>query len=404
MKKNIIVAALVTLGGLNAMAQVALPETTRSTTYETETQVDTIEIHYTETYHQDFKDNWSLELLAGARVLFAEEDGNLSFGKRLSPAFSIGMTKECTPDISFRGLLSVGTFKGWNTGAPGLYKGVADWSDTDPVREYLESHGTDCSNGYEQNLRYLTFDADVMLNLFNLFRANNQIGRKWNPYFVVGLEYFQMIPYHGYKATYKVGGHLGFKCDVNVAKRMALTAEIGGALHSATMDNEIGKGHRIDTYNYAALGVKFRLGHQGYRVDKILLDGDYLRMGNIVTDIKEQYEIPATSSQALIIGNLFAPSVVFDDNAESYSEELQMVNMFRISEYMKDNPKLKVSVIGNTHSVSQDLAERRANIVRQVLINRYGIDANRLIATTLDVNREYNVKGNDQSVNFGMAQ
>jgi len=395
MKKNIFIAALAALSSVGAMAQ----DTIR--TAEVIQRVDTVNVHYYNKYHSRFVDNWTFEIMGSGRVLFSEEDGQMAFGKRIAPSVQIGIIKEMTPDVSMRGVISGGALKGWNSGKTGLYKWVSFWEEKDPVREYLEGKGQDCSKGYEQNIRYFTLGVDVMLNLSNAFTANKKLNRPLTPYFFAGIEYFQMLKHEGCFPSYKVGGHAGFKCDLKLTDRVALTGELGASLHSATMENEIGKGHRFDAYAGASLGLKVRLGKQDYRLDKVLPTGEYVRLSNVTTGIREEYtEVTKTA----IIGNLFAPSVVFDDNAESYSEELQMVNMFRISEYMKDNPKLKVSVIGNTHSVSQDLAERRSNIVRQVLINRYGIDASRLIATTLDVNREYNVKGNDQSVNFGMAQ
>ena len=394
-RKNLMAVALMAMGGVGAMAQA---------TYETEayTKVDSITLHYTNKYHSRFIDNWSVEALGSARVLFGEEDGNLKFGKRIRPAFQFGLTKEMSPDVSFRATFAIGSLHGWNTGNPGLYKWQASWSDQDPVRQYFEGQGIDCTNGYDQHIRYYSIGVDVMLNLWNIWTSNNQIDRKWNPYFFGGVEYFQMLKHEGYYRTYKIGGHAGFKCDYRLCKRVALTGEIAAALHSATFDNEIGKGHRVDAYAYASLGVKVKLGKQGYRLDRVLPTGEYVRLGNVVTGVKEEYEM--NGSKAVVIGDLFAPSIVFDDNAETYSEELQMVNLSRMAQYMKDNPKLKISVIGNTSKVDTKLAQRRAEIVRQKLIDRYGISADRLVPITLNVNQEYSVKGNDQSVNFGVTK
>lgn len=386
------------------MAMGSVFATAQNVTYESVpyTKVDSITLHYFNKYHSRFADNWSIEVLGSARVLCAEEDGNLSLGKRISPAFHLGAVKEMTPDVALRGTFSLGSFKGWNTGAPGVYKVQADWVDTDPVYQYLTSKGVDCSNGYEQHIRYFTLGADVMLHLWNVWTADNQLNRKWNPYVYAGVEYYQMLKHEGYYRTYKVGGHFGIKCDYRLSDKLDLTGELATAMHSATFDNEIGKGSRVNTYSYASLGVKVHLGKRGYRLDRVLPTGEYVRLGDVVTGVKEQYEVPG--SMTAIIGDLFAPSVVFDDDAETYSEELQMANISRMAQYVKDNPGLKISVIGNTHKVSKSLAQRRAEIVRQKLIDRYHIEPSRLVATTLDVNAEFDVKGNDQSVNFGVTK
>lgn len=395
-KKNLITIALMAIGGVGAFAQ--------EVTYEAVpyTRVDSVTLHYYNKYHSRFLDNWSVEALGSARVLFAEEDGNLAFGKRICPALQLGLQKDLTPDVSVRALFSVGSFKGWNTGAPGLYKWQAGWSDEDPVRQYLEGQGIDCSNGYQQDIRYFTIGAEAMINLWNVWTVNNQLERKWTPYLFAGLEYYQMMKHNGYYRTYKIGGHAGIKCDYRLNERLDVTGEFAAAMQPAAFDNEIGKGHRMDAYAYASLGVKVHLGKRGYRLDRVLPTGEYVRLGSVVTGIKELYEVPGMKTA--IIGDLFAPSIVFDDNADTYSEELQMVNLYRMAQYLNDNPSLKITVIGNTHVVGTQLAQRRAEIVRQKLIDRYGIAPTRLIATTLDVNNEFGKKGGDQAVNFGVTK
>lgn len=395
-RKIYIAVSLMTFGCIGASAQKVIYESVPTT------KVDTIELHYFSKYHSRLADNWSIEALASGRVLFAEEDSHLSMGKRLSPAFQLGVRKDVSPDVAFRGVFAIGGLKGWNAATPGLYKWEAEWSDKDPVRQYLEGKGVDCSNGYEQNLRYFTVGLDAMFNLWNMWTTNNQLDRKWNPYIFGGVEYFQLMKHEGYFKTYKIGGHAGLKCDYKVSDCVDITGEMAMAVQPATFDNEIGKGHHMDTYAYASLGVNIHLGKRGYRIDHVLPTGEYVRLGNVVTGIKEQYEIP--SAQTAIIGDLFAPSVVFDDDADTYSEELQMVNLSRMAQYMLDNPKLKISVVGNTHKVGQKLAQRRAEIVREKLIERYNIEANRLAATTIDVNNEFGIKGGDQSVHFGVTR
>lgn len=385
--------ALMTVGGICAYAQNAASGS------DSVSKSDSIELHFYNKYYSDWSDNWSVELLGSARVLMAEEDSHLGFGKRIKPSFQFSATKDMSPDVSLRATFAMGALKGWNTGSDGIYKWQSGWESADPVAQYL---GIGKGVGYEQNLRYFTVGVDLMLNLWNLWTANNQINRRWTPYIFGGVEYFQLMKYKGYYRTYKIGGHVGLKCDYRLTNRVALTGEAAVAIHNATFDNEIGKGHRIDAYSYASLGVKVRLGHQGFRRDRVLPTGEYLRLGNVVTAINQQYELP--NNQTAILGNLFAPSVVFDDNAETYSEELQMANISRMAQYMKDNPELKVSVIGNTHVVGANLAQRRADIVRKVLMERYNIDGSRLVSTTLDVNREYSVKGGDQAVNFGVTK
>lgn len=397
-RKYIVASVLIAFGGSATFAQSTYKTETKTTNY-----IDTIDVHYYNRYKSGLWQNWSLELMGGARMLFAEEDHNLDFGKRFCPGLQFGITKDLYPDVSLRGTFGFGTLKGWNSGTAGLYKNGAQWGDVDPVRTYLEEKGTNCSNGYNQEMQFFTISADLMVNLWNVWTSNNQINRKWTPYFFLGAEYFQLMKHKGYSRTYKIGAHAGFKCDYALSKSFAITGELSGAIHDATFDNEIGKGAHNDFYASALIGIKYNIGSHGYNVKCVVPGAEYENLENVATYVKEVYQVPSQKPQ-VVPSTLFSPSIVFDNNANTYSEELQNVNLYRIAQYVKSNSAIKLQVIGNTHSASESLAKERAEVIKQVLVNRFGVSEDNLEVTTLDVNKEYNVTGNDQCVNFGIAK
>lgn len=75
--------------------------------------------------------------------------------------------------------------------------------------------------------------------------------------------------------------------------------------------------------------------------------------------------------------------VRFKINSARVSNE-EMVNVYNVSEWMKANPNTKVIIRGyadrdtGTSEYNMKLSERRAQTVKDLLVNQYGIDASRL--------------------------
>lgn len=371
-------------------------------------RVDTIRVEYLSRYTSSFWDNWTLGITGGANVLFAEEDNQMAFGKRIAPAAQLSAWKELFPALSMRAAVGAGHLYGWNSGEGGLYRWKASWYPTDPAIEYLESKGIDCTNGYFQNMRYFQASADMLFNIRSIINSNRQIARTFDMYAYLGAEHFHVLKANGYYHTQKVGLRAGIIADLNLTPRVSLTGELSGVAMDATFNSEIGKGMTLNAFTTLSFGVKIRLGNQGYRVERLLSPVQYSYMQDVLQSIREEYDEPvwtvelvdkeATNSNT---GKLFAPSIVFDEGEVTFPEELQMVNLYRMAKFMEQNPDVRVVVIGNTQSCDNSLARRRAEAIRTILIERYGIQSSRLKVLLQNVNREYNVTGRSQTVNFG---
>lgn len=91
-------------------------------------------------------------------------------------------------------------------------------------------------------------------------------------------------------------------------------------------------------------------------------------------------------------------------NEDRYNEELQELNVYRMARYLMRYKDIKIAVVGNTGGTDESLARRRAERVRDVLVNKYGIFSERLVICTYDVNAKYGVTGYEQSVNFAVVE
>lgn len=79
-------------------------------------------------------------------------------------------------------------------------------------------------------------------------------------------------------------------------------------------------------------------------------------------------------------------TVRFRINSAKISDE-EMVNVYNISKWMNENKDQKVAIVGyadkdtGTAAYNMGLSKRRAEAVRDVLVNKYGIDPDRLTIT-----------------------
>ena len=154
----------------------------------------------------------------------------------------------------------------------------------------------------------------------------------------------------------------------------------------------------------------WRLRKRLLRCLRILFQKPILRtaMVSIITMIRSEQTIQGDTIQGMTermaAGSLLIPSVVFYPEKAEFNEELQMVNIFRIARYMMRYKDTKIAIVGNTGGTDTRLARHRAEKVRDVLVNKYGIFPNRMEIRTYDVNAKYNVTGYEQSVNFTVTE
>lgn len=402
MKKSIILLAALLCGATyNTYAQERKVEQT--------VRMDTLNVEYKTRYiSNSFWDNFYLQGSFAGHMLLSSEDTGLSFGKRIKPGFSLAIGKQFHPDFGVR--LSFGGMRldGWNNGATGLYAYDDGWVENfDPVEEYWKAQGVDTQNGYKQEIRYFEVNADFMFDLYNIFTRNNRWNRRWTAEGYVGIGYLRATKYHGMEDNNKVAFRLGLKGEYRLTSRLGLNLEVGTALTNASFTGEIAKGNKFCDIMTASVGLRWNISRtQGFRVVRLMPQSQIDELNNVIATVSHQtYEESDTiMQQRQAVGTLLIPSVVFYPEENEYNEELQELNIFRMAQYLMRYKDLKVEVVGNTDGTNERLARRRAEKVRDILVNRYGIFTERMVIRTYDVNAKYNVSGYEESVNFAIAE
>ena len=402
MKKIVATIMIAVLGGFSGL-QAQNKEVDKTV------KMDTIHVDYKTRYTAPFWSNFYIEADFAGRMLMGADDASLSFGDRLKPGFSVTVGKWFHPDFAVRLNFAGSRLKGWNSGPTGIYAQNDDWVEgVDPVQEYWNSQGVDTQNGYRQDIKYYELNADFLFDLYNIFTSNKRLKRKWTAQGYVGIGVLRAAKYHGMEDNVKVGLRLGLIGNYNITDRLGAHLTIGGEITDANFTGELGKGDKFAGILSGTVGLSYRIGRQGYKVVRLVPQEQLAALNNAVTLIRSEQTVPGdtieVAKERMAIGSLLIPSVVFYPEKNDFNEELQMVNIFRIARYMMRYKDTKIAIVGNTVGADNRLARHRAEKVRDILVNKYGIFPQRMVIRTYDVNAKYGVTGYEQSVNFTVVE
>lgn len=400
--KKIIAAIIIAIGGGFSVVQAQTQEVDRTV------KEDTIWVDYKTRYTSSFWDNFYVEADFAGRMLMGAEDTHLSFGSRLKPGFGITVGKWFHPDFGVRLNFGGARLKGWNSGPTGIYAYDDGWVEGfDPVQEYWKGQGVDTQNGYRQDIKYYELNADFLFDLYNVFTSRNRLNRRWTAQGYVGVGMLRAAKYHGMEDNVKVGLRVGLIGNYNITDRLGLHLSVGSEITDANFTGELGKGNKFSGILSGTVGLSYRIGHQGYKVVRLVPQRQLAALNNAISLIRTEQTVTGDTivmKERMATGSLLIPSVVFYPGKNEFNEELQMVNIFRIARYMMRYKDTKIAIVGNTGGTDSRLARRRAEKVRDVLVNKYGIFPQRMEIRTYDVNAKYGVTGYEQSVNFTVTE
>jgi outer membrane protein OmpA-like peptidoglycan-associated protein len=105
-------------------------------------------------------------------------------------------------------------------------------------------------------------------------------------------------------------------------------------------------------------------------------------LGYYISNIKLAQGTPDMRSKLITEGRLVTNGILFDVNSDKIKGESAGV-LNEIAKVLKENPSVKVKIIGHTDSDGDaaknlDLSKRRAAAVKEALAKEYGVDATRM--------------------------
>ena len=361
---------------------------------ETTTKTESVTVDYKTQYKSSFFDNIYVQGSFGGAVLMGEQDSHLSFKDRVKHGFAIAIGKQITPVFGVRLSVDGNRLKGWNAGG-GIYPNY----NIDPRKVYLESKGVDTRFGYIQDLKYYSLGADVMVNLINLFSKEKKSDRAVDVELYIGAAALTTIERKGVEGRTLFAARGGLSTTYNITKRIGINIDLGVTGTSSTFDGQSGMKTDFDGILSGKVGLKWKIGKQGFRTTHAISSEQYAALSNYLAMVKtEQMEKGKPEEKVVVIpaekDNILIPYVVFHDGKDTFNQELQMVNISNVAKLMQANPQYTIEIVGNTNATKAEIAESRANKVKEILVNRYSVNADKLVVKTEDMG------DNSQTVHF----
>ncbi|MEG0517581.1 MAG: OmpA family protein [Bacteroidales bacterium] len=334
------------------------------------------------TFSKRFVDNWDIGVSGGINLYFGEEDHLGNFWKRLSPSGEVAITKMATPIISFRGMATVGQVNGW-------------YNSATPI------------NPYDGRLHYETFNL-VTAQLHVLFNISNAIWG-YNP-----KRRFSMIPFIGVGAAWPWGSGrnnrelifpIGLLNRVYLSPKFDFTIELRHMLVNPRMNYVVKKDRLYEGMGTISFGVSYKFGHKRNKTSPVVPAQSYSQVTNkdlllgYQQQAKNDIHIVTTAPQTPVFANdtivvrdtvhVVPPLLIFFPINSSFLSENELV---RIDHYLRfvlslnPNKEFKLfdlsghadKATGNA-KINQRLSEQRVEAVRQILINKYNIDSERIL-------------------------
>lgn len=389
-----------TVAGFTASAQ------TETVVVEEETVVAT-DVPCKTHYYSDRSKNWFIQIGAGITSPFVEQ--NLPKGQdakhHMTAVYNVGFGKWFSPYI------------GWRLGFNG---GSLHWD-----------------NNQFTSAKHVNANFDFMWDMFNSLGGVNSS------------RVFSIVPFVGLGGTYtwdyrpadqsnilRENGDrkrtswtlpvsAGIQLRFRLCKYVDFFAEGRASFYGDNFNNYV-FGAPVDMNISAIGGFSFNLGGAGFESYNPC---DYLSyISNLNGQVNDLRAALATTAAALAAAEAQLPcpevqqpqvvqpaaplmaTVRFTINSARISSE-EMVNVYNIAEWMKANPEQNVTICGyadkdtGTSAYNMSLSKRRAEAVQKALVDKYGINPDRLSiqAEGSDV-QPYDVNNWNRIVIFSNAQ
>lgn len=354
-------------------------------------------------YFSNWRNNWFIELSAGANQPLVErgyvhKDHAMKTldGKKWTATYSIGFGRWMTPYLGLR--------------LKGNY-GSIHWDAPNNAQQALSDAGW-------SHMRHASLSLDLMWDMFNSlggvnekrcftivpfvglggdcswrFRGRGNVGEP------VASNCLREYPQNGtdFKSTeWTLPVNCGLQFRFRLGKYVDFFAEARAAFYADNWNNNV-SGNSIDALVQAMGGFNFNIGGRSWgKFNECDYVSQIAALNGQVNDLRAQL-IACGQTVAALQAQLPCPEVVEKDckNAPLMATvrftinsakilPTEEVNIYSMAEWLKANPNEKIIIAGyadkdtGTSEYNMKLSERRANAVKDVLVNTYGIAEDRL--------------------------
>ena len=326
-----------------------------------------------------FWSNWFFSVGGGAQMLFGNNDHIGKFKDRVTPTINVSLGKWVTPGFGLRMQYSGLQAKGFTTSETANYVTGGPRSD----------------GSYKQKWDYMNLHGDLMINLNALFGG-------YNPDRV-----YEIIPYigagwaHSYTrprvnaATFNAGIINRFR----LSSAIDLNLELSATGLEGKFDGEHGSRPDYDGILGATLGLTFYFPNHGFKrpMPQIISEIELAQMRNQMNQMaaanmelqqqlanaQQPVEVEETEAVVVTDTNIAPRTVFFRIGSDALTPQEEM-NLSYLANKMKDFPNTTYTINGyadsatGTPAFNEKLSLERAQVVKNLLVSKFGISADRL--------------------------
>lgn len=324
-----------------------------------------------------FQPHWYVQAQAGGQYTL----GEISMGKLLSPNAQIGVGYNFDKLFGARFVVNGWQSKGGSEIQGNTYKWKYNYFS--PVID-LTFNVSNFIAGVNPNRlvdvsAFIGGGVTVAMSNDDAVDVNSELLSAYGPVPVASREASQYLRYlwDGTKA-YGVG-RMGLQADFKATKKLSVGLEVAANFTSDKYNSK--KSGNADWYFNALVGVKYNIG-ETYKENKIEpVAPKVIYRDRIVEKVVEKpVEVVAKAVSEPMRIDIFFNLAGF----KLLNSEAQKVE--QVAKYLQKNPNAKVTITGladkgtGTDKINIPLSQKRADLVKNTLINKYGIAADRITA------------------------
>lgn len=374
--KKILIAGLAAVMAINLHANGNKPSEDLSIKADT---VNTLK-------HYKASDNWFISLVAGTNFSVSENIRFAPFGKRLGPSVGIAAGKYFNPAVGARVRVA--------------YLGQRSRANSELVDAYPEVYG---DGVYKFNMISTYFDG--LFNFNSIFKPYKESTR-FNVVGVVGIgmntsfgfdeKIKNWSPSKGglYEVDRSTGTYLAIHAGIQLNYKVSEAIDINlESTFNATDDGYNGTRYdrKYDGYIYVVAGATYHFkDHYGDRRFKYVTLTDQKHIDRLNAQINEARAELANKPEPIVrVEKKVETSRILDMTVsfiiDKYNiTDIQKNNVQKVAEYLLNNPNMNLIITGyadvetGNPAYNLKLSQRRAEAVRDMLVNDFGVDSSRL--------------------------
>lgn len=335
-------------------------------------------------------DNVFVGVAGGVNYYMGENDGKMDFGDRLAPAVQAYIGKWITPCVGVR------------VGYYGIKANGFTYSKNNAFAQDAYQ------NGYEQKMNYNQLRGDFMWNISNAISGYRK-DRFWDiaPYAGVGVAWAasEHKVNGSHNKNYELSISAGLYNMFRLTEALDLTVDLNAAYINQRFDGETG-GSRAEAIASASLGLAYNFCNREFSRAHVF---DATAYNNKIKDLNAALE-SANANNATLKAELakaknqpakevivkgkdvVSPSAValFFPIGKKTLDQTQVMNLkYFVEAIKKADPARKITITGSADSATgskagnNKLGEARMNVIYDLLVNKYGVDKDRIVKKNL---------------------